>query len=237
MPHVAPIDKVRHKYSRADQELIEAIVKEGDYFGWSNTDILTRLADKFPTLPPTMLNVTGSRKRIRKNYNSRYERLRSNNRIFIAAVMEKIESIKKYKRELEEIKTRQGQTDIVKTKIIEMQVNIDNYELKLLQDLPYLMTYHSDAQLTIKELGERIKELDNDSTASLDKKNFEGNDFSFKEPHQQVNGNPIVDKKSVESFNIERPSLDTITEDPEIKNILKGRTDSGLAPYFKKKPF
>jgi hypothetical protein len=232
MPHVAPKDKIRHKYSRADQELIEAIVKEGDYFGWSNTDILTRLADKFPTLPPTMLNVIGSRKRIRKNYNSRYERLRSNNRIFIAAVMEKIESIKKYKRELEEIKTKQGQTDIVKIKTIEMQVSLDNHELKMIQDLPYLMTYHSDAQLTIKELGEKIRELNTDPTILTTK--TEKEDFNRHTPVITVKENLICDKKTEDLSNVQRISLETITQDHELQNILKGRSDSGLAPYFKK---
>jgi hypothetical protein len=37
-----------------------------------------------------------------KLYYSKYERLKNNNRNFVGAVMDKVDSVKKYKRELEE---------------------------------------------------------------------------------------------------------------------------------------
>jgi hypothetical protein len=128
--------------------------------------------------------------------------------LFLSKVLEKHQNIDTYIKEYFKIYNNENTSTLVKLKILEKIAELDQIQLRMQQDFPYLEIYHKDARDELVTLEADIKEL---------KENID------KTPNLQISNKPVSHNENPDKIPIE-----SITKDKEIQRILMSRTQSGF---------
>jgi hypothetical protein len=136
--------------------------------------------------------------------------------LFLSKVLEKHQNIDTYIKEYFKIYNDENTHTIIKLKILEKIAELDQVQLRMQQDFPYLEIYHKDARDELATLEAEINEL---------KENI-GKTQNPQTPNESVS---YKDKSS------NKIPIESITKDKDIQRILMSRTQSGFEGRILKK--
>lgn len=168
--------------------------------------------DKVTISKPTLSRL---KKEIRIRNMKMYNSMKKTQDLFLYKVLEKYQNIDTYIKEYFKIYNNETTSNILKLKILEKIAELDQIQLRMQQDFPYLEIYHKDARDELSRLEADIKEL---------KENI----GKTQNPH--VPNEPVSNDKDSNKIPIE-----SITKDEEIQRILMSRSQSGFEGRVLKK--
>jgi hypothetical protein len=199
-------------FSKSDIGNAKSLVARCMLLRYTDSEIIGEIQKLYP-LKRNISQSTISRlkRQVKRDYLTHYKNIRKNKELFVYLVMEKYNFVDSVIREYRKMYVKEDVSDLLKFKILEKVIALDQYQLSLLQDLPFVVTYHRESRQQIRELDKELKALNHKVIESENKQSV------LKTNHENELGQNSI-------YNI----------DPEILQVLKSRTESGLAPYFNK---
>jgi DNA polymerase III delta prime subunit len=198
-------------FSNKEKDDIRSIVIRCILFRFTDSEILEEIQTKYPDKIISQTTLSRIKRQVKGEYLTHYKNIRKTRELFVYLVMEKYNAVDSVIKEYRKMYMKEDVSDLMKFKILEKIVALDQYQLSLLQDLPYLGVYHKDSMQQLKELDKELKALNHQVVESENKQR----DLSFKCENEMGQN-----------------SIDNI--DPEILQVLKSRTESGLERHIEK---
>lgn len=171
---------------------------------------MNEIKEEFPN-KGTMSTSTLSRiKREIKTRNMKmYNSMKITQDLFLSKLLEKYQNIDTYIREYFKIYSNENTSTVIKLRVLEKIAELDQAQLRMQQDFPFLEIYHKDARDEITNLDADIKELKQRMTEEGGTKISEGKYDSNKDNQNRI-------------------PIDSITKNKEIQQILMSRSQSGF---------
>jgi hypothetical protein len=188
-------------------------------FRFTDDEIIEEIERKFPDKrtisKPTLSRI---KREIRTRNMNLYHSMKKTQDLFLSKVLEKYQNIDTDIKEYFKIYNNENTSNVIRLKILDKITELDQIQLRMQQDFPYLEIYHKDAREEINNLDAEIKELkvksDNNQSKEITK------------------GNSAADNNNEDQ---KRIPIDSITKDKEIQNILLSRTQSGFEGRISKR--
>lgn len=198
-------------FSTTEIEHVKSIVIRCMMFRHTDSEIIEEMQKEYPGKHISKSTISRLKKQVKHDYLGHYKNIRKNKELFVYYVMEKYNAIDYIIKEYRNLYIKVGTSDNIKLKILEKLILLDRYQLSMLQDLPYLLQYHSDVKLEIRKLGNEIRSLEQSSNSNLN-----------------------INEENNRDQRLSVDSCDISNIDPEIRKILMNRSESGLERYITK---
>lgn len=196
-----------------EREQIISIVLRCMIFRFTDEELLNEIKKQFPdrgtVSKPTLSRI---KKEIKTRNMKMYNSMKKTQDLFLSKVLEKYQNIDTYIKEYFKIYNNETTSNLVKLKILEKIAELDQVQLRMQQDFPFLEIYHKDARDEIEGLDKDINELNRKIAIDNNGSETPGSDAIINSKKEGQNKIPI----------------DSITRDKEIQRILLSRTQSGF---------
>lgn len=198
-----------------EKEQVISIVLRCMIFRFTDEEIIHEIKKEFPdngtVSKPTLSRI---KKQIKTRNMKIYNSMKMTQDLFLSKVMEKYQNIDTYIKEYFRIYKNENTSNVIRLKILEKIAELDQVQLRMQQDFPFLEIYHKDARDEIEGLDNDINELRGKIGKDKDNNGTE-----------TQGGNAIINNKKEGQNTI---PIDSITKDKEIQRILLSRTQSGF---------
>ena len=203
-------------FSKLEREQIISIVLRCMIFRFTNDEIIDEIkrqsSDKVTISKASLSRL---KREIKTRNMDLYSNMKMTQDLFLSKIMEKYQNIDIYIREYFKIYNNKKINDITKLRILEKIAELDQIQLRMQQDLPYLEIYHNDARDELESLAADIRGLKEKLTED-------------QIPH--IHNDPLIRNRDSKKIPIE-----SITKDKEMQDILTSRTQSGFEGRILKK--
>lgn len=202
-------------FSKSEKEELMSVVTRFMIFRFTDDEIIREIQKIFPDKgiisKPTLSRI---KKEIRTKNMDYYDKLKKDQHFYLSLFLEKFRNTDNYIKEYYKFYNNEKISDILKLKILDKIFELDQYQLQMYMDIPYMESNHKQIRDELSRSDEEIKEAD--EQIKEDKK-----------PSRPIN--PIL-----KTIDPNRIPIESITKNKEIQEILMSRTQSGFEGRFSK---
>ncbi|WP_415311074.1 hypothetical protein [Candidatus Nitrosocosmicus sp. FF01] len=195
-------------FTKSEKEQIITIVSRCMIFRFTDDETMAEIQKVFTSKCISKPTLSRIKRDIKTRNLNMYNQLKMTQNFFLSKVLEKYQNIDTYIKEYFKMYNSEKTSNIIKLKILEKIIELDQCQLRMQQDFPYLELYHKDARDELIRLDKDMMEL---KEKLIDKQDPQS-----------------VDSCVTKNNSTMRIPINSITKDEEIQNILLSRTQSGF---------